>query len=260
VGVLRDFGLSRDDGRGAYLLERKENRLRAVIDVLRREQMKKTLALLITASISAFGADYTPLVKSTMNKVVTIYVQGIGTPDLTIMDVLASNVPKERPMGFLGSGSIVSEDGVILTCDHLFTHKLKDREITVKLASGQKLKAIILAEDKRRDLATLKVFPLHKLQHFTFGKPLSKGQAVVSFGSPLGWEQTVSFGYVENLGISDTQSLRTVHGASINPGNSGGPLVDATGHLVGVNIESMVGMEALHLAVTLKDIHSFLWE
>ena len=222
--------------------------------------MKKLLALLIAASIPAFGADYTPLVKSTVCKVVTIKVTGIGTPEPTILDILTSNVPTERPMGFLGSGAIVSSDGVILTCNHLFRHKLKDRKVMVKLASGQTLKALILAQDDKKDLATLKIFPLHKLHYFTFGHSLKKGQAVASFGSPLGWEQTVSFGYVENLSISDTESLRTVHSASINPGNSGGPLVDDTGHLVGVNIESMVGMEALHLAVTLKDIHKFLGE
>jgi S1-C subfamily serine protease len=222
--------------------------------------MKKLLALLLAVSVPAFSADYTALVKSTMNKVVTIYVSGIGTPEPSIMDILSHTTPKEKPMGFLGSGAIVSADGVILTCDHLFTHKLKDRKIMVKLASGQKLKAFILAEDKVRDLATLKVFPLHKLQRFTFGRPVRKGQPVVSFGSPLGWEQTVSFGYIENLSINDTACNRTLHSASINPGNSGGPLVDTNGQLVGVNIESIMGMEALHLAVSLKDIHAFLGE
>jgi S1-C subfamily serine protease len=221
--------------------------------------MKKLLAALLLLTVPV-QADYQPLVKATMYKVVTIEVRGIGTPAPTILEILSGTKPLERPMGFIGSGAIVSEDGVILTCDHLFTEPLKERRIMVKLASGQRLKAIILAEDKKMDLATLKVFPLHKLKYFTFGKPVQKGQAVVSFGSPLGWEGTVSFGHVENLDISDKVRLRTVHSASINPGNSGGPLVDVTGHLVGVNIETMTGMEALHLAVSLKDIHKFLGE
>lgn len=221
--------------------------------------MKKLLAVLLALSAPAGATDYQPLVKAAMNKVVTIRVEGIGTPKPTILDLIAGKTPEEGPMGFMGSGAIIRADGIILTCDHLFLHKLSDRKVIVKLASGKEFKAIVIDEDKKKDLATLKIFPLHKLKYFTFGQTVHKGQEVVSFGSPLGFEKTASFGHVENLGIKDAYRPRTLHSASINPGNSGGPLVDATGHLVGVNIESYGG-EALHLAVSLTDIHSFLGE
>lgn len=224
--------------------------------------IKELLIVWGTLFIVAFaaGADYQPVVRATQYKVVTITVHGIGKPPLSIMDVLTGKTPEERPMTFLGSGSIITSDGVILTCDHLFTDKLKGQTVTVVLANGQKLKAIILAEDKERDLATLKVFPLHKLGYFRFGGGLHKGQEVISLGSPLGIEGTVSFGHVENLSVSDKVRNRILHSATINHGNSGGPLIDIAGRLVGVNIESFVDTEAMHMAVTLKDIHYFLGE
>lgn len=222
--------------------------------------MRNLLIALLFCTVPAFATDYQPLVRATLDKVVTIQVRGIGRPEPTLAELLTSQIPEERPMGFLGSGSVVSSDGIILTCDHLFTHKLTDRVITVKLANGQVHKAFILAEDQEKDLATLKIFPLHRLPYFKLGAPVHRGQAVVSFGSPLGLEKTVSFGHIENVNVSDKERPRTLHGASINPGNSGGPLVDVNGYLVGVNIESYSRMEALHLAVTLRDIREFLGE
>lgn len=223
--------------------------------------MNKLIVALLFLAAPVMGAEtsYEKLVNATTNKVVTIEVRGMGTT-LTLMDLLTGTTGQYGPVGYGGSGSIITGDGVILTCDHLFQHQLDDRQITVKDANGRRYKAMLLDEDKNKDLATVKIFPLHSLSLFKLGGKLHRGQRVLSFGSPLGYENTVSFGYVENVAAKDENRARTMHSASINPGNSGGPLVDETGNLVGVNIESMNSTEAMHLAVTLKDIHSFLGE
>lgn len=215
--------------------------------------------LFLAAKAFAAQPDYEPLVKATLNKVVMIEVRGMGTR-MGLMDLLLGTTGQYGSMGVSGSGSLLTGDGVILTCDHLFTHKLDNRKITVKDAKGHTYKAILLDEDKGKDLATLKIFPLHTLPHFGLGKALHQGQHVLSFGAPLGIENSVSFGYVTNLSVKDEVRYRIMHSASINPGNSGGPLVDEDGKLVGVNIESFVSTEGMHLAVTLKDIRSFLGE
>lgn len=223
--------------------------------------MNKLLVVLMLLAAPVMGAEtgYEKLVKTTTNKVVTIEVRGMGA-QMTLIDLLSGTTGQYGPVGVSGSGSIITGDGVILTCDHLFQRQMDDRTITVKDANGKKYRAILLDEDKAKDLAILKIFPLHSLSSFKLGNALHRGQRVLSFGSPLGYENTVSFGYVENLSAKDENRTRTLHSASINPGNSGGPLVDEMGNLVGVNIETMTSTEAMHLAVTLKDIHSFLGE
>lgn len=223
--------------------------------------MNKLFVVLTLLAVPVMGAEtgYEKLVKTTANKVVTIEVRGMGTR-MTLIDLLSGTTGQYGPVGFGGSGSIITGDGVILTCDHLFQQKVDDRTITVKDAHGKTYRAILLDEDKAKDLATVKIFPLHSLSPFKLGKTLHRGQRVLSFGSPMGYENTVSFGYVENVSVKDEKRMRTMHSASINPGNSGGPLVDEAGNLVGVNIESVTFTEAMHLAVTLKDIHSFLGE
>jgi Do/DeqQ family serine protease len=142
----------------------------------------------------------------------------------------------QRPSS-LGSGVIVSANGLILTNHHVV--EAAD-EIEVALADGKKLLAKVVGNDPETDLAVLRV-NADNLPAITFGSSdaLRVGDVVLAIGNPFGFGQTVTGGIVSALGRSGL-GLNTFENfiqtdAPINPGNSGGALVDAGGNLVGIN-------------------------
>lgn len=223
--------------------------------------MKKLLGLLLLVSGTVFAQDPAELVlvKNSIPKVVMIEVHGM------VDDFESDTSTKviKVPVTWVGSGSLISSDGMVLSCDHLFLRKLEDRLIIVKMSHGKKYRALLLSEDKKKDLSLLKIFPLHPLPYFPIGKPVVRGQKVFAFGAPLEYEKTVSIGYVENLAIGPDK--RTLHSAAINPGNSGGPLVTEDGGIVGVNVtmtfmNPFMRAEGMGKATSLHDINLFLKE
>jgi serine protease DegQ len=144
---------------------------------------------------------------------------------------------EDLPENSLGSGVIVSEQGLILTNDHVVSSA---DEIEVALADGRKLAAKVVGTDPDTDLAVLKV-EADNLPAITFAanEKLSVGDVVLAIGNPFGVGQTVTQGIVSalgrnHLGINTYENFIQTD-ASINPGNSGGALIDAEGNLVGVN-------------------------
>jgi Do/DeqQ family serine protease len=143
----------------------------------------------------------------------------------------------QRQMG-LGSGVIVSEDGVVLTNNHVV--EAAD-EIEVSLNDGGKYPAVLIGSDPESDLAVLRVKAPGKLPAVSFASSdsLQVGDAVLAIGNPFNVGQTVTAGIVSALDRSDAGSSRFQNfiqtDAAINPGNSGGALVDASGALVGIN-------------------------
>jgi serine protease DegS/serine protease DegQ len=143
----------------------------------------------------------------------------------------------QRQMG-LGSGVIVSEDGVVLTNNHVV--EAAD-EIEVSLNEGGKYPATLIGSDPESDLAVLRVKAPKKLPAASFGTSdtLRIGDVVLAIGNPFDVGQTVTMGIVSALGRSQL-GINTFENfiqtdAAINPGNSGGALVDANGNLVGIN-------------------------
>lgn len=143
----------------------------------------------------------------------------------------------EQPDSSLGSGVIVSEQGLILTNDHVVAGA---DEIEILLADGRKLPAKVVGSDPETDLAVIKV-EAKNLPAITFSATdkLNVGDVVLAIGNPFGVGQTVTQGIVSALGRSHL-GINTFENfiqtdASINPGNSGGALVDAEGNLVGIN-------------------------
>jgi serine protease DegS/serine protease DegQ len=143
----------------------------------------------------------------------------------------------QRQMG-LGSGVIVSEDGVVLTNNHVV--EAAD-EIEVSLNDGGKYPATLIGSDPESDLAVLRVKAPTKLPAASFGATdgLRIGDVVLAIGNPFDVGQTVTMGIVSALGRSQL-GINTFENfiqtdAAINPGNSGGALVDADGNLVGIN-------------------------
>jgi putative serine protease PepD len=145
-----------------------------------------------------------------------------------------------------GSGIIVRADGYILTNDHVVSVAANGGSITATFAGGNTVAAKIVGRDASTDLAVVKVDGVSGLTAATFADSakLTVGQTVVAVGSPLGLDHTVTSGIVSAVnratrGGDDNQAVfdAVQTDAPINPGNSGGPLVDLSGHVVGINAE-----------------------
>jgi Do/DeqQ family serine protease len=137
----------------------------------------------------------------------------------------------------LGSGVIVAPEGYILTSYHVIEGA---DDIEAVLADGRQVHAVVRGSDPESDLAVLKADG-DNLPAITFGAPeaVQVGDVVLAIGNPFGFGSTVTFGIVSALGRNQLGINRFEDfiqtDAAINPGNSGGALVDAAGHLVGIN-------------------------
>jgi S1-C subfamily serine protease len=142
--------------------------------------------------------------------------------------------------GGVGSGIVISPDGLVLTNSHVVG---ASREIRLSNSEGLVTDARVLGVDPDTDLALVRADTDGKLPAATLGdsKLLRRGQLVVAIGNPLGFEFTVTAGVVSALG----RSIRAVSGrmiedviqtdAALNPGNSGGALADSQARVVGIN-------------------------
>lgn len=148
-------------------------------------------------------------------------------------------VPQERAQASLGSGVLVSADGIVVTNNHVVADAT---EIKIALADRREFEADIIVKDERTDLAVLRVRGAkEKFAHLELGDSdaLQVGDIVLAIGNPFGVGQTVTNGIVSALarsgvGVTDYQSFIQTD-APINPGNSGGALVDMAGRLIGIN-------------------------
>ncbi len=146
-------------------------------------------------------------------------------------------MPQQRgPMRGMGSGFIVSSDGIILTNAHVVANA---DEVTVKLTDRREFKAKVIGSDKTTDIATLKI-DAKNLPVVKIGDPAQTrvGEWVVAIGQPYGFENTVTAGIVSAKARALPQDsfvpfIQT--DAAVNPGNSGGPLFNLKGEVIGVN-------------------------
>ncbi|HEY2257891.1 MAG TPA: DegQ family serine endoprotease [Variovorax sp.] len=143
---------------------------------------------------------------------------------------------REVPVRGVGSGFIVSADGIILTNAHV----VKDaKEVTVKLTDRREFSAKVLGADPKTDVAVIKI-NAKDLPVLPVGntKDLKVGEWVLAIGSPFGFENTVTAGVVSAKGRSlpDDGYVPFIQtDVPINPGNSGGPLLNTRGEVVGIN-------------------------
>lgn len=147
------------------------------------------------------------------------------------------NIPRERKEQSLGSGVIVSEDGYIVTNNHVIE---KAEEIKVLLSNKRDFKAKLIGADPKTDIAVIKI-EAKGLAALPWGDSdnLRVGEVVFAIGNPFGLNQTVTMGVISavgraNVGIADYEDFIQTD-AAINPGNSGGALINAKGELVGIN-------------------------
>ena len=136
----------------------------------------------------------------------------------------------------LGSGFVISEDGYIVTNNHVIEGA---DEIEIEFFSGERLEAKLIGTDPNTDIALLKVESDKPLPFVTFGNSdlMRVGDWVVAMGNPLGQGFSVSAGIVSarNRALSGTYDDYLQTDAAINRGNSGGPLFNMDGQVVGVN-------------------------
>lgn len=203
----------------------------------------------VPPSRAAVEYSYAPIVRQATPAVVNVYV---SSRVKTFSSPLARHpffrqffgdgmgLPRERMQSSLGSGVIVSEDGVIVTNTHVIKAR-GETQIRVALSDKREFDAKVLSQDEKTDIAVIKIvdgkekFPYLNIEN---SDNVEVGDIVLAIGNPFGVGQTVTSGIVSGLarsGIAKSEAVFIQTDAAINPGNSGGALVDVSGNLVGIN-------------------------
>ncbi len=206
------------------------------------------------AAVSSQSSDLTAVVAQATKSVVTITSQ---------TSVRGRFSPYSVPATGVGSGIIVSSDGLILTNNHVVEGSTG---LTVTTADGQDLQATVVTTDPAHDIAVIKASGGSNLTAATLGDSsnLEVGQTVLAIGSPLGeFTETVTKGIVSALDrsitVTDDLTGRPVQlsglvqtDAAINPGNSGGPLIDDAGQVMGMNSALAGNSEGIGFAIPIN--------
>ena len=147
-----------------------------------------------------------------------------------------NNGERQRRSSALGSGFVISEDGYIVTNNHVIESA---DEILIEFFSGEELEAKLIGTDPNTDIALLKVDADKPLPYVSFGDSdvARVGDWVVAMGNPLGQGFSVSAGIISarNRALSGNYDDYIQTDAAINRGNSGGPLFNMDGDVIGVN-------------------------
>ncbi len=170
-----------------------------------------------------------------------------------------------RRRGGVGSGVVISPDGLVLTNAHVVNGA---RAMRLTDTEGRNTEARLLGMDLDTDLALLRADAPRHLAFAPLGnsKLLRRGQLAIAIGNPLGFESTVTAGVISALG----RSLRATTGrmiedviqtdAALNPGNSGGPLVNSRGEVIGINTAVILGAQGICFAVASNTANHVLSE
>jgi serine protease Do len=151
----------------------------------------------------------------------------------------------------LGSGFIISNEGYILTNNHVIAGA---DEIKVKLSDGREFKGELKGSDEKLDLALIKITSKDHLPVATLGDSdaMEVGEWILAIGNPFGLSQTVTAGIISAKGRvigSGPYDDFIQTDASINPGNSGGPLFNAKGEVIGISTAIVSGGQGIGFAI-----------
>jgi len=168
-------------------------------------------------------------------------------------------IPQQRQRS-LGSGFIISQDGYILTNNHVVDGA---DEIKVKFENGRELKGEVKGSDAKLDIALIKVTSDEKLPVASLGDSdeLQVGEWVMAVGNQFGLSETVTAGIVSAKGRvigSGPYDDFIQTDASINPGNSGGPLFNSKGEVVGINSAIIAGGQGIGFAIPVNMAKSII--
>ncbi|WP_224984297.1 DegQ family serine endoprotease [Geomonas agri] len=159
-----------------------------------------------------------------------------------------------RKQQSMGSGFIISDDGYIITNNHV----IKDADdIKVKLSDGREFKGEIKGRDDKLDLALVKIEAKDHLPVAPLGDSdkMEVGDWVMAIGNPFGLSQTVTAGIISAEGRvigSGPYDDFIQTDASINPGNSGGPLFNTDGEVIGINTAIVAGGQGIGFAIPIN--------
>ena len=190
-------------------------------------------------NLGAESIDFSAAAESTLHNVVHV------------KNVTVSNVPRNPIMEYFygyqgnqqqtqigtGSGVIISEDGYIVTNNHVIQNAT---ELEITLNNNKSYKAKLIGTDTKMDIALLKIDAEEKLPYIVFGDSdeIKVGEWVLAVGNPYNLNSTVTAGIVSakarDLSNEGLQSFIQTD-AAVNPGNSGGALVNTRGELIGIN-------------------------
>ena len=198
--------------------------------------------------LSAETVDFTVAAENTINMVVHVKNMTVynvpSNPMLEYFYGMKGGGGQQTQVG-TGSGVIISEDGYIVTNNHV----VKDAtELEITLNNNKTYKAKLVGTDSKMDIALLKIEANEKLPYATFGNSdnIKVGEWVLAVGNPYNLTSTVTAGIVSakarDLTNNGIQSFIQTD-AAVNPGNSGGALVNTRGELIGINtmISSQTG-------------------
>lgn len=207
-------------------------------------------------TLRELSSSFEDLASRVRPAVVQIFSTGYATAEEEESTRASSLLSTQRSTG---SGIILTEDGYIITNNHVVQGA---RRIEVLLHASNpgvrepRLTAKLIGADHETDLAVIKI-DRDKLPFLQFGDSnrLRQGELVMAFGNPLGLEGSVSTGVVSSTARrlhSEDAMVYVQTDAPINPGNSGGPLVNTDGRVVGVNtfiLSQSGGSEGLGFAI-----------
>lgn len=191
-----------------------------------------------TVGLSGEAVDFTSAAENAVHSVVHVKNVSVRTVYNPILEYFyGSRGGQQQEQVGTGSGVIISEDGYIVTNNHV----IKDAtELEVTLNNNKSYKAKLVGTDSKMDIALLKIDADEKLPYSTFADSdaVKVGEWVLAVGNPYNLNSTVTAGIVSakarNLDTRGIQSFIQTD-AAVNPGNSGGALVNTRGELIGIN-------------------------
>lgn len=190
-------------------------------------------------STAPTNIDFTVAAEKTVNAVVHVKQYGITKTPRNLMEYFRNGGSTERRIQGAGSGVIITEDGYIVTNNHVIDGAT-DLEVT--LNNNKSYKAEIIGTAPQSDIALIKINTDEKLSYIPFGNSNTAkiGEWVLAVGNPFNLTSTVTAGIIS----AKSRDLNEYDGnfqsfiqtdAAINPGNSGGALVNTRGELIGIN-------------------------
>lgn len=187
-------------------------------------------------SLGAENIDFTTAAENTIHAVV--HVKNKTVSKIPVMDfIYGYRGDREQTQIGTGSGVIITEDGYIVTNNHVIQDAT---ELEVTLNNNKSYKAKLVGTDSKMDIALLKIEANEKLPYTVFGDSdeIKVGEWVLAVGNPYNLNSTVTAGIISakarNLANDGIQSFIQTD-AAVNPGNSGGALVNTRGELIGIN-------------------------
>ena len=187
-------------------------------------------------SLGAENIDFTTAAENTIHAVVHVKNKTISkVPYLDFFYGYRGD--REQTQIGTGSGVIITEDGYIVTNNHVIQNAT---ELEVTLNNNKSYQAKLVGTDSKMDIALLKIEADEKLPYTVFGNSdeIKVGEWVLAVGNPYNLNSTVTAGIISakarNLANDGIQSFLQTD-AAVNPGNSGGALVNTRGELIGIN-------------------------